>query len=248
MSQLRPYPDAHTAAVGCGEQILQFLEVARRSKHGKEPVTLAISGGSSPKPLFSFFATTPFDWSDIHIFWVDERHVPIDDPQSNYRFANALWLKPAAVPESNIHRVPVELPPSDAALEYALMIRQVFDLPNDQLPRFDVIHLGMGPDGHTASLFPGQPLIADRSGLTAAVWAEKFRQWRITLLPGVLLAARHICVLAPGDEKASVLSRLFSSPDAPAADPMQIPAQLATGPECLWFVDQAAMGKLPNKP
>ena len=243
MSQIFRYPDADAAAVACGEQILKLLEEARQRKQGREPVSIAISGGSSPKPLFSFFATAPFDWSDIHIFWVDERHVPIDNPQSNYRLANLLWLAPAVVPAENIHRVPVELPPPDAAAAYARLIRQAFGLKGDTLPGFDVIHLGMGPDGHTASLFPGEPRISDRASIAAAVWAEKFQQWRITLLPGVLLAAQHIVVLAPGAEKAEVLSKVFED----STDSMQIPAHLVTGPQSLWFVDQAAMGEASGK-
>jgi len=104
------------------------------------------------------------------------------------------------------------------------------------MPRFDVVHRGMGPDAHTASLFPGEPLIEDRSGIAAAVWVEKFQQWRITLLPGVLLAARHTALLVTGGDKTAALRSVLHQP----FDPLHYPAQIASGPGAVWFVDVAA--------
>lgn len=214
------------AAEECGRHILRLLDQKPRS-------TLAISGGSSPKPMFQMFATAPFDWSRVDLFWVDERGVPPDDSQSNFKLASDLWLKPAAFPAANIHRIQAELEPKIAAQKYADEIREVFHLTPGDLPEFDVIHQGMGPDGHTASLFPGEPMIDDRRGIAAALWVEKMKQWRITLLPGVLLAARHTAMLEAGADKAEALKAVLEGP----WDPKKYPAQIVLSARDLqWFI------------
>jgi 6-phosphogluconolactonase len=200
-------------------------------------VTLAISGGTSPRPMFELFARSGFDWGHVQVFWVDERCVPPSDPQSNFRMANETWLAPAKVPAGNIHRVPTELEPHEAARKYAEDVRTF-------LP-FDVIHRGMGPDGHTASLFPGEPLIADHEGIAAAVWVEKMHQWRVTLLPKVLEAARNTVVLATGADKAEALAAVLRGP----YDPIKWPAQIgARGGNVTWYLDGPASGILGDLP
>jgi 6-phosphogluconolactonase len=217
------YPDAAAAAEACGLRILDLLTEAIAAR---QTATLAVSGGTSPKPMFELFAKSGFPWERVRIFWVDERCVPVSDPQSNFRMANETWLAPAKVPAGNIHRVPTELEPREAARKYADDVRSF-------LP-FDVIHRGMGPDGHTASLFPGEPLIADHEGIAAAVWVEKMHQWRVTLLPGVLEAARHTVVLATGADKAAALEAVLHGP----YDPMKWPAQIgARGDNVTWYTD-----------
>jgi 6-phosphogluconolactonase len=155
--------------------------------------------------------------------------------------ANETWLTPAKVPAGNIHRVPTELEPHEAARKYSEEVRTF-------LP-FDVVHRGMGPDGHTASLFPGEPLIADHQGIdqgiAAAVWVEKMHQWRVTLLPGVLEAARHTVVLATGADKAVALEAVLRGP----YDPMKWPAQIgARGENVTWVLDVTASGLLGDLP
>ena len=194
MSDLRIFPASHEAAERCAARILEYLSESPQS-------TLAISGGSSPRTMFEIFATAPFDWNRVQLFWVDERCVPRDDPQSNFKLANDTWLKPAKFPEANIHRVQTERPPAEAAEIYADELRLVF---GEGIPKFDVIHRGMGPDAHTASLFPGEPLIDDRQALTASVYVEKLNSRRVTLLPAVLLAAKHTVMLVTGADKAAV--------------------------------------------
>ena len=222
MNVLR-YPDAVTAAEACGQHILDLLAGAIAIR---QRATLAVSGGSSPLPMFKLFSKSGFRWEQVDVFWVDERCVPPSDSQSNFRLANESWLTPAKVPAGNIHRVATELEPRAAALDYAQKLR-VF------LP-FDVIHRGMGPDAHTASLFPGEPLIEDHTGLVGAVWVEKMHQWRVTLLPGVLEAARHTAVLATGLDKAAALEAVLSGP----YDPLKWPAQIgARGADVTWFTD-----------
>jgi 6-phosphogluconolactonase len=234
MSDLRVFEDANTAAGNCAAQILQYLHDSGRS-------TLAISGGSSPKPMFEMFAAVPFDWNRVQLFWVDERCVPPTDSQSNFKLANDTWLAPARFPAANIHRVQTERDPDDAAEVYADELRLVF---GEGVPQFDVIHRGMGPDAHTASLFPGEPLIDDRTGLAAAVFVEKLNSHRVTLLPAVLLAAKHTVMLVTGTDKAEPLAEVLYGPH----DPKKFPCQLTErdGGEVAWFLDQAASAKIPS--
>lgn len=226
---LEPAPDQ-----ACAEHILKILGDALESR----PIaTLAISGGSSPRPMFQRFAVTKFPWDRIHLFWVDERGVPPTDSQSNFKLANDTWLAPGNFPKSNIHRVQAELDPHRAAEAYVEEIRAHFHLDAGKTPIFDVIHQGMGPDCHTASLFPGEPLIDDRTGIAAAVYTEKFQQWRITLLPAVLIAARHTAMLVTGADKADAVRAVLHG----RYDPLHCPAQLVArnGVDVAWFFDQA---------
>lgn len=223
---LHRFLDAHSAAEGCAQYILARLEQAIS---GKGSARLAISGGSSPRPMFEIFAATRFPWEKVQLFWVDERGVPPADSQSNFKFANDTWLAPGSFPAANIHRILAELAPDVAAQKYAA---EVGDEP------FDVIHQGMGPDGHTASLFPGEPRIQDRTGVAAAVWVEKFKQWRITLLPGVLLKAKHTAMLVTGADKGTVLRDVLKSEYNPNTIPAQLIAREAK--DVHFFLDEAA--------
>jgi 6-phosphogluconolactonase len=184
--------------------------------------SFAISGGSSPKPLFARLAQAPIDWSRVDLYWVDERCVPPTDEQSNYRMAREHLIVPAGIPEENVHRIATELPPGEAAADYLGQLPDVFD----------VIHLGLGPDTHTASLFPGDPLIEDRRQRVAATYVHKFEQWRVTLCPRVLLEARHVVVFAPGSDKAGAV-RLVREGELM---PLRYPAQLLRFREHVdWF-------------
>jgi 6-phosphogluconolactonase len=233
MSDVRQFADADAAATACAQQILDWL---REAIDGRGQASLAISGGSSPRKMFEIFAHTRFEWERVHLFWVDERAVPPSDAQSNFKFAQDAWLKPGNFPAPNIHRVHAELDPAEAAARYVQDIQQFFGSAPGELPRFDVIHRGMGPDAHTASLFPGEPLIEDSSGIAAAVWVEKFKQWRITLLPGVLMAAHHTALLVAGADKTAALRSVLGEP----FDPLHYPAQIASAQGNVWFLDVAA--------
>lgn len=227
------FADAPAAAQACAETILQKLD---RAIEERGTAYLAVSGGSSPKLMFEIFGKRAFAWERVHLFWVDERVVPPTDPQSNYKLANDAWLIPANFPAANAHRVITELGAEPAAERYCEEVRGCVR-PNTPVPRFDVIHRGMGPDGHTASLFPGEPLIADRGGIAAAVWVEKMHQWRVTLLPGVLEAARNTVMLVTGADKAAMLKTVFAAD----YDATQYPVQIASfKAEAEWFVDAAA--------
>ncbi len=229
------YPNAQEAAEACARHVFLLLEEALS---GERDATLAISGGSTPRLMFDVMAKAKFEWDRVQLFWVDERAVPPVDPQSNYKLAFEHLIQPAHIPLRNVHRVCAEMRPEAAAHRYADEIRDYFQLERGQMPHFDVVHRGIGPDAHTASLFPGEPLIEDREGLAAAVWVEKFQQWRITLLPGVILAAEHNVVLASGDDKAEAIQAIFNGPYEPLKYPSQIFAH--HGRRTTWFLDQAA--------
>jgi 6-phosphogluconolactonase len=254
-SQTRRYPDALGAAEACALRVLELMEAAIAERGA---ASLAISGGSSPKPMFQSFARSSFPWERVHLFWVDERAVPPTDEQSNFKLAADTWLTSvsaqAKFPSANIHRIQAELAPDEASRLYRDEIRDYFKLADGEPPRFDVIHRGMGPDGHTASLFPGSPLVeawagdwtGDRTGIAAAVWAaaiwvEKMHQWRITLLPAVLEAARHTLMLVTGADKTQMLRTVLEGP----YDPQQTPAQIASRNDSAeWFLDEAAAAGL----
>lgn len=227
------------AAQKCSDSILRALAEAAGS-NGR--ANLAVSGGSTPKLLFAAMAKAKFDWTKVHIFWVDERCVPPTDDQSNYKLANETLLIPAGVPKENIHRIQGELPPEQAAARYIEDVRQSFALRDGQLPVFDVIHRGIGSDAHTASLFPGEPLIGDREGIAAAVWVEKMKSHRVTLLPGVLLSARATVIQAAGHDKAEPIHNVLEGPE----DPYRFPCQIAArdSDTTTWFLDQPAAAKL----
>jgi 6-phosphogluconolactonase len=150
--------------------------------------------------------------------------------------AEECLIRPARI--RNVHRIPAELAPEQAAKRYTTDIRDHFQVNEGELPHFDVIHLGIGPDAHTASLFPGEPLIEDRQGLAAAVYVEKIPQWRITLLPGVLLAARNMAILATGADKKEALASILDGPYDPLRFPAQIVAHQARRP--VFFLDEQA--------
>jgi 6-phosphogluconolactonase len=164
--------------------------------------------------------------------------VPPTDPESNYKLAAEVLLNPAGVPQRNIHRIRAELDPQAAASAYSQEIRGFFGLGRGEMPEFDVVHRGMGSDAHTASLFPGEPLIEDVNEVAAAVYVERKQQWRITLLPGPLAAARNTVMLVTGDDKAEPLRAVFYEP----YDPKRYPAQLGPpeGRGMIWFLDAAA--------
>lgn len=227
------------AATACARHILAILE---ETLAGGGEATFAISGGSTPKLMFEELSRQRFNWARVHLFWVDERCVPPTDDQSNFRLAEEHFIIPAHFPHRNVHRVAGELRPDAAAAGYVADIESYFDLPTPALPHFDIIHCGMGPDCHTASLFPGLSVIEDRENIASAVYVEKLKSWRVTLLPGVLLNARHVAVLTAGEDKAEALRAVFEED----YDVLKYPAQLlAHGNRVAsWFVDEAAASRL----
>jgi 6-phosphogluconolactonase len=210
--------------------------------HGK--FTVALSGGSTPRGLHQELAThfaSRLDWSKVFFFWGDERHVPPDSPENNYRMAEETLLSKLPIPPGNIFRVPSELPDArQAAAKYEQTVREDFHLEPDAFPRFDFILLGMGPDGHTASLFPGTAALQEKDHLVVANWVEKLNTFRITFTYPVLDDAACVMFLVSGDEKAEMVRRALNDPAA------NLPCQKVRPEdgELLWFLDKGAALKL----
>ncbi len=227
-----------------------ILRMAGRTEMAAKPFTISLSGGSTPKGLHALLASDPavcdrLPWQRLHFFWGDERHVPPDHPQSNYRMAYDTLLSIAPVPAENIHRVPAEEPDAaEAAQKYEQELRAFFKLEAGQLPRFDCILLGMGSDGHTASLFPATEALHETKRLVAANWVEKFKTYRITLTVPVLNRADLVIFLVSGAEKAEALKEVLQGDYRPDRFPAQLirpePGKL------LWIVDKAAAGCLSD--
>jgi 6-phosphogluconolactonase len=235
---LRTYKTPEGVADACSAYILDCLAQDLKSQ---SRATIALSGGHSPRLLFSRMAQADFDWSRVHIFWVDERCVPPTDSQSNFRLANETLLSVADTPDANVHRIHGELPPDRAAAQYVDQIKKFFVLSDDMLPIFDIIHRGMGSEGHTASLFPGEPLIKNTTDIAAHVYVEKVKMDRITLLPGVLRAAKRTVLQVVGADKAAALREVLTGSENPMLYPCQIASRDANA---TWFLDDAAAAQL----
>jgi 6-phosphogluconolactonase len=218
----------------------EIAQAARRAVDEGGRFAWALAGGSTPRDLYRLLARDPYrerlPWNAIHFFWGDERHVPPDHPDSNFRMAREAMLDAVPVPPDNIHRVPAEEPDAQrAAAEYEATLRAFFDLAAGEWPRFDLIQLGLGKDGHTASLFPGGDAVHERERLVVAPWVEAQQTFRITLTPPVLNHARRAMFLVSGDEKAEALHAVLEGP----REPERYPAQIVEG-DRLWMVDRSA--------
>jgi 6-phosphogluconolactonase len=231
------------AAHRCGDALVNAVAAAVAERGS---ANIAVSGGTTPKLLFEYLASRTreqsLDWSRVHLFWVDERSVPPGDPQSNYTLAATYWLDQCDFPAANVHRIEAELPVADAASRYAAMVRSHFGIGDAGLPVFDVILQGMGGDAHTASLFPGEPLIHDHSGVACAVYVEKLKAARVTLLPGVLKQARKTYLLVTGADKVDALHAAMNGPEDLSVYPIQLTRHHAG--EVTWFLDEAAAARV----
>lgn len=216
----------------------EFMAQASAAIRVRGRFTVALSGGSTPKRLYGLLATKPnISWDKIYVFWGDERHVPPDHPESNYRMVYEALLSKVPVPSENIFRIHAEEQnATTAALQYEQTLKDFFHLSPGEFPRFDLILLGMGPDGHTASLFPGSPALSERQHLVVANPVEKFHTARLTLTFPVLNAAATVMFLASGPDKAPMLHEVLENSSA------NLPSQKVqpTNGKLLWLVDSAA--------
>ena len=228
----------------------EILRRANAVKPANGRFAIALSGGSTPKLLHKRLGSEPpvrnrMPWESTHFFWGDERHVPPDDPQSNYRMARETLFDAAPVPAQNIHRVPAEEPDAGLCAEkYERELLAFFGLKPGHMPRFDCIMLGIGSDGHTASLFPGTDALHEKKRLVVANWVEKLHAHRITMTAPVLNNAALVLFLVSGKEKAEVLKEVLEGDYRPDL----FPAQLIRPKHgrLLWLVDQAAAGCLTD--
>ena len=221
----------------------RFAELAReRVQQGKE-FTVALSGGEMGRALLEALANPEFSqriqWDSVHLFQVDERCVPPDDIQSNYRMIRETLLRPVPGAAHNFRRMKAEQDDRDAAsAEYEAEIRSVLAPPEGALPRFDLLFMGLGPDGHTASLFPGSAALDESSRWVCPNYVEKLQMYRMTLTYPVLNAASEVLFLVSGTGKAEILRHVLEGP----RDPKHFPAQGIEPAEgsVTWYVDHAA--------
>jgi 6-phosphogluconolactonase len=224
-----------------------FADLAAEGVAARGRFTVVLSGGSTPRGLYELLASekyrTRISWEKVQFFWGDERCVPPDHPESNYRMAREVLLDQIPIPAENIHRMPAEREDhAVAAAQYEETLREFFQVPVGQWPRFDLILLGMGEDGHTASLFPWTPALAETERLVVANYVEKLGTHRLTLTVPVINQAAVVAFLVTGAPKASVLREVLEG----ARHPGRLPSQLIR-PEkglLLFILDRAAAKEL----
>jgi 6-phosphogluconolactonase len=221
----------------------EFVRVGPEAiaEHGR--FTVALSGGSTPRGLYSLLAKdyADFSWGQTFLFFGDERHVPPDHSDSNYHMVNEALLTKIPIPAVNVFRVRAEMPDaSAAAADYEEELRSFFKVRPGEFPRFDLILLGLGPDGHTASLFPESKGLKEQSRLVIANWVEKFKTHRITVTFPVLNHATDVMFLASGPDKADMARQILEGENTPPFPAQQVEPK----GRLVWMLDKAAAAKL----
>jgi 6-phosphogluconolactonase len=242
---LQTFADAEAVSQAAAKE---FARSATESIVARNKFTVALSGGSTPKRLYQILADAPFrdqiDWSHIELFWGDERSVPPDHADSNYRMANEAMLSRLPFPAERIHRVPADRQDRDkAAADYQQEIAKVFGVDAaGEPPVFDLVLLGMGPDAHTASLFPGSTALGETKKWVVPNWVEKFKTWRLTMTRPMINKARQVLFLVAGKDKAEPLLHVFTGPSNPSLYPSQLICP--TAGQLSWYCDVAALSEL----
>jgi 6-phosphogluconolactonase len=243
--QIAIYPDTNTLS----HEAAQFIvRLANEAIVTRGRFTIALSGGSTPKVLYGLLGDEPYrsqiDWVQVDIFWSDERCVPPDSEESNYYLAQQVLLNKIPIPAGQVHRMPADQPDRDAASQaYTEEMQRTFG--TNGIPNFDLIQLGMGPEGHTASLFPHQPSLHEQQRLVMPVSVPKPPPLRLTFTPPLLNAARQVLFLVTGAEKADAVQAVLEG----EYDPDEYPAQIVRpdNGEVVWMLDNAAAAKLKSK-
>ena len=236
------YPDSDTLSHEAARYIVQLANEAIAAS-GR--FTIALSGGSTPKKLYGLLGSAPYsgqiDWAFVDIFWSDERCVPPDDPESNFHMAQQVLLSHIPIPANQVHRMPADQPDHNAA-SYAYTQEMQRSFGTDGVPVFDLIQLGMGPEGHTASLFPHQPSLHEQQRVVMPVTVPKPPPPRLTFTPRILNAASHILFLVTGEEKQDAVQAVLEG----NYNPEEYPAQIVRPEkgEVTWMLDTQAAAKL----
>jgi 6-phosphogluconolactonase len=221
-----------------------FVKAARDAISNRGRFSVALSGGQTPKRVYQLLASphlnTQVDWTKLHLFFGDERAVPPDHPDSNYQMVRDALLSHVPLPTENVHRIRGELTAHDAALEYEKELRDFFQ--SKEWPAFDLVFLGLGEDGHTASLFPNTEALQDKHSWVAANWVESLKTWRLTLTVPAINHAHDIAFLVTGAGKAERVAEVVNG----IQDTRRLPAQLITplAGNLLWFLDKQASALL----
>ena len=241
-------PDAMRLADAAAQQ---FVSAANTAIESRGEFTVALSGGSTPRQVYARLATEPFvsslDWSRVHVLWGDERCVPPEHEWSNYRMTRLTLLDHVPVLEENVHRIRGEDDPAEAAVSYESVLRAVLRTPRGPprtapASRLDLVLLGLGQDGHTASLFPCAVSLRATEAWVAAEYVHEVEMWRVTLTASVINAAAEIAFVVSGGAKAGVVRRVLEGPNRPH----ELPAQLIapTDGRLCWLLDAPAAAEL----
>ena len=237
--QITVYPDRTALMAGAADAL---VAAGRQAIAARGRWTWALSGGSTPEGVYALLGAAPrrdqLDWAKVFVFWGDERCVPPTDAQSNYGMAKRALLDHVPIPDANIYRMRGELAPESAAHLYGRDLRAVFGIDGHQWPQFDTILLGLGPDGHTASLFPGSDILERHESLVAETWVAKMSQYRISLTLPTINAACDKIFLVAGADKAAVVREIVQA----TGNVAEYPA--ARVQAARWLLDAAAAAEL----
>jgi 6-phosphogluconolactonase len=246
------FADAPALAAACAER---FVEAAEHAISDHARFVVALSGGSTPRATFELLAREPLasrvNWSRVHVVWGDERCVPPTSAESNYRMAREALLDHVPIPPENVHRMHGEDDPERAAASYEATLRTLFRTPSSSPSsepgkNIDLALLGLGDNGHTASIFPGSAIVDERARWVVSEYVPAASMWRITMTAPLLNASAEILFLVSGGAKASVLEQVLEGP----RKPHELPAQLIapTHGRIQWLVDSAAAAELETTP
>lgn len=243
-SVIRVFPDLERLSREAAEQ---FVRLAQQQAHEGCRFSVALAGGSTPRRLYELLASEPYrsraPWECVDVFWTDERCVPPDHPDSNFRMANETLLSRVLVPADHLHRIPAEQrDPASAAMAYERILRACFQAPDDVVPELDLVVLGLGEDGHTASLFPRSPALHEANRLVIATAGGVPNLQRVSLTIPVLTHAKALMWLVAGEQKATTVRAVLEGPKRPE----ELPAQMVTPRRgaALWLLDRAAASLL----
>jgi 6-phosphogluconolactonase len=252
MAHVERFPTTAALMAGAAERV---VSAAAQAIGASGRFAVALAGGSTPKGLYELLASPAYarrvDWSRVHLFWGDERCVPPDDPASNYRLTREALLDHVPIPDADVHRIRAEDAPARAAASYERELRHAFATPAGRPSltvgrRFDLVLLGMGENGHTASLFPGLGAVREKERWVVGEYVPEMSQWRVTLTPPLLNAARRVAFLVVGAGKAPMLQRVLEGPSEPEALPAQ--AIVPVDGTLDWLVDTEAAARLSRSP
>jgi 6-phosphogluconolactonase len=222
-----------------------IVDLAEESVTERGRFIICLSGGDTPKGLYTLLSMKPYcdlvPWTNTFVFWSDERFVPADDERNNAFMATSAFLSKTDIPSSNVFPFPVNLPPADAAKKYEETLQVFF---GNEDPCFDLILLGLGKNGHTASLFPGTAVLHEKSHWVKEVFVEELKMFRITMTAMLINKARHILFLVKGNDKSAILKTILTAPLRPEKYPVQLicPEQ----GDVSWYVDYQAASRLPD--
>ncbi|HZK07167.1 MAG TPA: 6-phosphogluconolactonase [Bacteroidales bacterium] len=222
-----------------------MIKISKQAIESRGKFVISLSGGTTPENLFALLAKPPYrdqiSWNKTFVFWGDERFVPSDDKRNNATKARALLLDHIDIPAININPIPVDLEPDEAAKKYADIITKFY---GKESPRFDLIFLGLGADGHTASLFPETDVIFENTRLVQELYVSEQQMFRITMTPSLINKAHNIVFLVEGEKKAEILKTVLIDP----RQPEKFPAQMIHPEDgnLIWFVDKKAAALLPS--